>query len=137
MGATLMPIIIDASVAAAWCFPDEEADVASRACAALRSYGGVVPFIFVYEICNILIMAERKQRIDARESFEFLERLSHLPMKIDQHRDIEAIMALARRHRLTGYDAAYLETATRWNARLATLDKALRAAAIAEGVGLV
>ena len=38
---------------------------------------------------------------------------------------------------LTGYDAAYLETATRRNAPLATLDKALRAAAIAAGVELV
>ncbi len=137
MGATLMPVVVDASVAAAWCFPDEESDVASRASSALRSDIGVVPFIFVYEICNILIMAERKQRIDTRESFEFLERLSRLPMNIDRHRDIDAIMALARRHRLTGYDAAYLATATRWNARLATLDKALRAAAIAAGVDLV
>jgi predicted nucleic acid-binding protein len=46
-------------------------------------------------------------------------------------------MALARRHRLTVYDAAYLELALREVVPLATLDQALAAAAQAEGVSLV
>jgi predicted nucleic acid-binding protein len=44
---------------------------------------------------------------------------------------------LARRHRLTVYDAAYLELAQREVAPLATLDDALTRAAKAEGVPLV
>ena len=137
MGATLMPIVIDASVAAAWCFPDEDPDIARRASTVLTHDIGVVPFIFWYEICNILIQGERRQRTDTRRSGLFLARLRNLPIKTDRNHDIDAIMDLAREHRLTGYDAAYLETALRRNAPLATLDNALRAAAIAEGVALV
>lgn len=134
MGPTLMLIVIDASVAAAWRFPDEESDVASRALTAVVTYRGAVPFMFVYEICNVLIKGEREQRIDAAASSDFLARLDTLPMKADREHDIDTVMRLARKHRLTGYDAAYLETALRRKAPLATLDNALRAAAGAEGV---
>lgn len=46
-------------------------------------------------------------------------------------------MALAHRQRLTGYDATYLELAAREVLPLATLDTALGAAAVAEGVVLL
>ena len=41
-----------------------------------------------------------------------------------------------RRHRLGGCDAAYLETAMRRRAKLATLDRKLAAAAASEGVSI-
>ena len=47
------------------------------------------------------------------------------------------VLALARTHRLTVYDAAYLELALRVDAPLATLDRKLAAAARAAGVPLV
>jgi len=47
-----------------------------------------------------------------------------------------AALPLARRHGLTGYDAAYLEPAIRRGLPLATSDKALRRAARFEGVEL-
>ena len=46
-------------------------------------------------------------------------------------------MRLAERHRLTIYDAAYLELAQRRGVPLATLDTELRNAAGAEGVILL
>ena len=46
-------------------------------------------------------------------------------------------MDLSRRHRLTFYDASYLELAQREGIPLATLDKELVTAARAEGVPLV
>jgi predicted nucleic acid-binding protein len=46
-------------------------------------------------------------------------------------------MSLARRYRLTVYDAAYLELAQRQGVPLATLDGALAAAATAENVPLL
>ena len=49
------------------------------------------------------------------------------------HADV-AVSALARKHGLSGYDAAYLETAIRRRAQLATLDKKLARAAADEGV---
>jgi predicted nucleic acid-binding protein len=47
---------------------------------------------------------------------------------------MRAALAIAREHGLSAYDAAYLELAIRADARLATLDKALRAAARKAGV---
>jgi predicted nucleic acid-binding protein len=46
-------------------------------------------------------------------------------------------MALTRQHRLTVYDAAYLELALREGVPLATLDSSLAAAARAEGVAVL
>jgi predicted nucleic acid-binding protein len=46
-------------------------------------------------------------------------------------------LALARRYRLTFYDAAYLELAQREGMPLATLDQELAIAARAEGVTLI
>ena len=48
----------------------------------------------------------------------------------------DALMSLARERNLTVYDAAYLELAMREGLPLATLDRALEKAAIAEGVAL-
>ena len=51
----------------------------------------------------------------------------------DFRQDDGQIAALARRHCLSGYDAAYLKTALRRRAKHATLDRKL-AAASREGV---
>ena len=45
--------------------------------------------------------------------------------------------ALAHEHRLSGYDATYLELAVRVQLPLATLDQALGAAARAEGLDVL
>jgi predicted nucleic acid-binding protein len=63
--------------------------------------------------------------------------LSLLATTIDPLPDDEFLIALARKHRLTAYDASYLELAMRRRLPLATLDAALIAAAGAEGVPLV
>jgi predicted nucleic acid-binding protein len=48
-----------------------------------------------------------------------------------------AILALAEKHRLTAYDAAYLELALRTGLQLATLDGDLRKAAREEGAAMI
>ena len=53
-------------------------------------------------------------------------------MDLEQNEVI--VLALARRHQLTFYDAAYLETALRRRARIATLDGALASAYVIESV---
>ncbi len=95
---------------------------------------GIVPRVFWYEIRNVLIRSERNGRIDREETERFLERLEELQIEVDHgHIDVHTLN-LARRHRLTVYDAAYLETALRRQAKLATLDAALASAASVEGV---
>jgi predicted nucleic acid-binding protein len=51
--------------------------------------------------------------------------------------DSTSIFRIARRHRLTFYDAAYLALALRENVALATLDQDLADAAAAENVPLL
>ena len=66
--------------------------------------------------------------------------LSLLPISLDPETDRQAwgaTLRLAERHRLTLYDAVYLELALRRGIPLATLDIELRAAAKAEGVKLL
>ena len=48
--------------------------------------------------------------------------------------NLDAAFVLARRHRLSFYDALYLELAMRHEVALATLDSALDRAAAAEGL---
>lgn len=131
-----MAMVVDVSIAAAWCFPDEGADAAERALNDLPRTGGVVPGIFQHEIRNVLVVNERRGRIDRTDSARFLMRLRNLHLLHDDAHDEEAILALARDHMLSAYDAAYLETALRRGDRLATLDRALANAA-AEGVALI
>lgn len=132
-----MAVVIDASVAAAWCFSDERADAAERALEELSRGGGAVPAIFWYEIRNVLVSNERRGRIGHADSARFLVRLHGLGLWQDHDHDEETLMALARRHGLSVYDAAYLETALRRGDSLATLDRALAAAATAEGVAAI
>ena len=132
-----MAIVVDVSIAAAWCFPDEQASAAERVLDNLPRLGGVVPGIFRYEMRNVLIMNERRGRIDQAGSARFLMRLRDLRLLEDDAHDDDTVMALARKHGLSAYDAAYLETALRRGDGLATLDRELVNAAVAEGVVLI
>ena len=67
----------------------------------------------------------------------FLRFVTRLGVAIDRSPDETRVMGLARIHKLTVYDAAYLELAQRSGFALASLDRELIRAAKAEGVGLV
>ena len=132
-----MAIVIDVSIAASWCFADEQSGTAERTLGELPRLGGVIPGIFRHEIRNVLIVNERRGRIDQTGSARFLMRLRELRLLQDDAHDENAVMALARKHRLSAYDATYLETALRRVDSLATLDRHLANAAAAEGVALI
>ena len=130
-----MMIVVDASIAVAWCLRDEKDSVLADSIMAEVSSGqAVVPGLFWYEVRNVLAVAERKGRIAAEESERHLRRLRILPMTTDHEQDDRQTLILARRHTLSGYDAAYLETALRRGGALATLDNNLAAAAEERGV---
>jgi predicted nucleic acid-binding protein len=92
------------------------------------------------EVANALEMGVRRSRTDAAFRSQALADLSLLPIALDPETDRQAWSAtllLAARHRLTIYDAVYLELAQRRALPLATLDTALRTAAEAEKVALL
>ena len=132
-----MPFVLDASVTASWCFEDEEASVADAAMDRLPEDHAVVPALWWFEIRNILVVNERRGRIESADSDVFLNDLARLPIRIESDSNERLVVALARTHRLTAYDAAYLDLAVRLTAPIATLDRALADAARAEGLELV
>ena len=131
-----MPFVLDASIAHAWAFEEfsETADVVRT---RLGSDAVLAPSLWWFELRNGLVMAERRRRTTERETGEFLGWIAELGVTIDPLPDEAAVMTLARRHRLTVYDASYLELALREAVPLATLDGPLAAAARAERVELV
>jgi len=132
-----MPFVIDASVAATWLLPDEGHAVAIAAYERLLSDHAVAPSLWWFEMRNIFISNERRGRLDGEKTSRALALLSDLPIQLDHAPDSAALLELARRHRLTAYDAAYLELAQRLNLPLASLDQELCAAATAVGVELI
>lgn len=86
---------------------------------------------------NILIAAERRGRITTELAEEFLFNLRELSVIVDPADIVltfENIRQLAREHKLTSYDAAYLELAMRKEIPLVTLDADLKKAAISSAV---
>ena len=132
-----MAFVLDASVTACWAFDDEDHPDASLAFDRMRAEEGVVPGLWWFEVRNILIVNERRRRIAESGTAAFLSSLSRLRIRVDRVPDENGVLRLARAHRLSVYDAAYLELAQREGLPLATLDADLRKAAADEGVALV
>ena len=132
-----MPFVLDASVTACWCFPDEQAMVSDVAMDRLLHDEAIAPALWTIEIRNILIVNERRGRIEPDDAGAFLSDLTRLPIRVRHDADEQALLELARKHRLTAYDAAYLDLAVRNSVAVATLDRALADAVRAEGLQLV
>jgi len=125
----LTTFVVDASIVVAWAFNEVHA-AASKAREQLRHNDAVVPALWWFEVRNALVQGERRGRFNQSGTGRFLRDLSRVP-------DEPGLLGLARRHRLTVYDAAYLELAVRRGLPLATLDGSLVEAARAEAVPLI
>jgi len=132
-----MPLVIDASVVAAWHFPDERSAAGDSIMARLESDCARLPALWWFEIRNVLLIGERRGRTAPEHTERFFNFLRGLPIEIAPFPQELAVLSLARRHKLSFYDATYLELAQREGIGLATLDRALIRAATAEGVPLI
>ena len=132
-----MPFVLDASIPACWAFQDEQDPTADAALVRIRTEEVVVPSLWWFEIRNILVVNERRKRITESDTGIFLRDLAGLRIRIDREPKESAVLRLARTHRLSIYDASYLELALREAIPLATLDGELAAAARAEGTSLL
>lgn len=127
--------VVDASVSAAWFLPDEATPDTEAALQATATHELWVPALWLLEIGNLLLSAQRRKRINADKRRELALAASALRLRVDREPvAIPALDDLAARHGLSAYDAAYLELALRRGLPLATRDAALAAAMAQAGV---
>lgn len=135
-----MSFVLDNSVTMRWFFGDgraEELAYAGAVLDALAGAGAQVPVTWGLEVSSALARAEARNLVTEARSSAFLGLLSGLDIQRDDATFAHALTStlhLARRYRLSSYDASYLELALRMGLPLATLDEDLRKASDRAGV---
>jgi predicted nucleic acid-binding protein len=132
-----MSLVLDSSATLAWVYADEVTQPIRHVFSLVSANGAWVPGLWKLEVANILEMGVRRARHDSAFRDATLADLAILPIMVDAETDRQAwgaTLQLSAHHRLTLYDAAYLELALRRGLPLVSLDAELRAAARAEGV---
>jgi predicted nucleic acid-binding protein len=129
--------VVDNSVALTWCFEDERTPATAALLEQVAELGAQAPMLWPLEALNGLLVAERRGRLDASRRQRLAGFLRALPITLDIDTASQAwteTARLAERFGLSAYDAAYLELAQRRDLPLASLDRALRAAAAVLGL---
>ena len=132
--------VIDTSVVMTWCFKDEVNQYADSVLDSLEHFTAIAPSIWSLEVGNVLLVAERKNRLSEADGIRFIALLYQLPISVDQEppeRMIKEIFALAREHNLSTYDASYLDLAMKKGIPIATLDNRLITAAKRSNVSIM
>lgn len=132
--------ILDASVAVAWCIDDESSAKTDALLVRAGDDGIVVPPHWHLEVVNVLLMAEKRSRLENGAAALRLQTFAKIQIAVDDELAAQAwtrVREIAERENLTAYDAAYLELASRSALPLATLDRALAEAARRIGVALL
>jgi predicted nucleic acid-binding protein len=135
-----MSLVLDGSVTLAWCMEDERTPALIDLLRQVTEHGAMVPAIWRLEVADGLRTAVKLRRIDASERDGHLADFAGMTIAIDPETDRYAwstTQRLAERFDVAPCDASYLELAQRLSLPLATLDRALRAAAIGAGVNVV
>jgi len=127
--------VVDASVSAAWFLPDEATPATEAALQATAAHDVWVPALWLLEVGNLLLSAQRRKRITADKRRELAAAAAALRIKVDREPvTITTLDELAARFGLSAYDAAYLELAIRRGLPMATQDEALVAVMAKAGV---
>jgi predicted nucleic acid-binding protein len=127
----VLNFVLDCSVTAAWCFEDEASGYADSVLETLDSTEAVVPQLWLLELGNVLVVAERQSRLKEKETVRFLSLIRSLPIEVVQWLNLDvaqSILDVARDHGLSMYDSNYLWISMEEGIPLATLDESLREA---------
>jgi len=111
-----------------WIFSDEESSYSDHAIDATLTNKASVPENFWSEVAHGLLSAERRNRFDEAATSASLWEIMQFSLEVIPA-DMHMTISLARRFRLTCYDAAYLTLAVQTASPLATIDQNLRKAA--------
>jgi len=132
--------VLDNSVTMRWFFGDgkpQELAYADKILDAMKKTSAHVPVTWGLEVANVIAKAEAKGFVTEARSEAFLEMLEGIDIEADATTFAHAVsdtLQLARRYKLSAYDASYLELALRMGLPLATLDEDLQKAAKKAGV---
>lgn len=135
-----MNFVLDNSVTMRWFFGDgkpQELAYAGKVLDAMKSSSALVPATWGLEVANVIARAEAKGLVTEARSGAFLEMLEGVDIEVDTatfSHSLSDTLQLARRYKLSSYDASYLEVALRLGLPLATLDEDLQKAAKKAGV---
>ncbi len=135
-----MNFVVDNSVVMRWFFGDgkpQDMRYARGVLEQLKSAHAIVPQVWGLEVANVITRAESQALVTEARSEAFLEMLAGIAIEVDStcnHHALNNTLNLARRYKLSSYDASYLELALRQGVALATLDADLRKAAKKAGV---
>jgi predicted nucleic acid-binding protein len=138
-----MNFVIDNSVVMRWFFGDgkpQDMRYARSVLERLKSAHAIVPVVWGLEVANVITRAESQALVTEARSEAFLEMLAGIAIEVDSassHHALNNTLNLARRYKLSSYDASYLELALRQGIALATLDTDLRKAAKKAGVEIL
>jgi len=129
-------VVIDASMAASWTVDDEKTEIGDSILDEVKDGQPIAPSLFWHEYRNILVSNQRRGRIAKERVYVLLQEIRLLKIE-ERNPDDKSVISLAFRHDITAYDAAYLALAVRDYAVLATNDRKLARAALAEGLELL
>ena len=118
-------LVLDASCAAAAILPDENGAYADAALAVAAAGDATVPDLFWHELANLLLMAERRRRLPEGRAQTEWDAIHDLPIETRVGPRGRSVLAFAREHALSAYDASYAVQALDVGVPLATLDSAL------------
>jgi len=133
-------LVLDASAALAWILDRTESAeiaIADLALQHVEMNSAEVPALWLSEVANGLLVAERRHLLTPQETASYLADLAQMPIAFDPvsgSADPKDLVVTGRRWNLSAYDATYLDLAIRRSATLATFDRKLAEAARAAGV---
>lgn len=130
-----MALVVDNSVVAGWLVSSQASPYTRRIAALADREAFVVPSLWTSEVANVLLTFVRRGGLAVSQAAAIVRRLERLRIEVDGAQIAPRVLFdLGERHRLSAYDAAYLELAQRRGVPLATRDAALARAARAAGL---
>lgn len=132
--------VLDSSVALTWYLPRQQTAPTDALMHRMAEEGAISTALWPLEVANVLLIYERRGQLTAADRACAITFYNSAPIELDDQTEARAWSTaydLALAHKLTVYDAGYLELSLRSGLPLATLDHSLSKAASALGVAVL
>jgi predicted nucleic acid-binding protein len=132
-----VPLIVDASVAAAWFVRNQASAYTDRMRRQARNQRLHVPAIWPLEFANALWQLQRRNLLSVQQVDTIIDLAERLDLMVHASTPPpRRLLAIARAHHLSAYDASYLDLALTLKFPIACRDGPLRQALRAAGARL-